>query len=369
MVVEKGRINAGEFLLLVVLFTVGSSILIIPSSLASAAKQDAWISSVVTTIISLFFIFIYNKIHQLFPRLTYIQCNEKVYGNVLGKMFSLLFLFYFFELSTASLREIGDFMSTELLNETPIQMIMAVFILTSLIGVRLGIEVICRSALIFFPWIVFLLLILFLFLLPDVHFDNLKPILGEGVKPVINGVYHHVSLPYLQLIIFLMLMPYVKDKSKMMRFYYRGMLVGGLILVLTIFFCLLVLDTYTTRIQVYPTYTLGKKISVGDVIFRVEAIMAFIWIITMYFKLTICFYGISLGLAQLLKLRSNKILLYPLALLIFSCSIFFYQDIVFFNYFLNKTYPLFSLTVCFLLPILLLTIGMIKKKYNNYRMQ
>ena len=53
-------------------------------------------------------------------------------------------------IACGQVRDIGDFLTTEILVETPIQMIMIIFTLTSLIGVRLGLEVICRSAVIFF---------------------------------------------------------------------------------------------------------------------------------------------------------------------------------------------------------------------------
>ncbi|MCQ6282915.1 GerAB/ArcD/ProY family transporter, partial [Bacillus sp. EB600] len=54
---EKGKINAGEFLILVTVFTIGSAILVAPAPVAKAAKQDAWITAILTTLISLFFIF------------------------------------------------------------------------------------------------------------------------------------------------------------------------------------------------------------------------------------------------------------------------------------------------------------------------
>ncbi|MCM3673873.1 MULTISPECIES: GerAB/ArcD/ProY family transporter [Peribacillus] len=43
---EKGKISSGEFLILVIIFTIGGSILNVPAILVKIAKQDAWISYV-----------------------------------------------------------------------------------------------------------------------------------------------------------------------------------------------------------------------------------------------------------------------------------------------------------------------------------
>ncbi len=94
--------------------------------------------------------------------MTYVEYNEKILGKWMGKIASLPYLFYVYLIASGQVRDIGDFFTTEILVDTPVQMIMIIFTLTSLIGVRLGLEVICRSALIFFPWIVMLLFFIIL---------------------------------------------------------------------------------------------------------------------------------------------------------------------------------------------------------------
>ncbi|MFC0274742.1 endospore germination permease [Metabacillus herbersteinensis] len=364
---EKGKINAGEFHILVIIFTIGSSILVVPASLAAITKQDAWIATVLTILISLSFILLYNQLTSLYPSMTYVECNEKVFGKWIGKIASLLFLFYFYYISSALIREIGDFFTTQIMVETPIQMIMTMFLLTSLIGVRLGLEVICRTAVIFFPWIIVLLFLVFLFLLPESKFENVQPIFGEGMKPIINGIYHSLGNPYLQLLIFLMITPFVTEKAKMKKAFYIGTIIGGIVLTIIIIFSILVLGADISARQSYPSYILGKKISIGNFLERIEVIVGIIWILTIYFKLTICYYGLTLGLAQVLGLKNYKILLFPLAFLIITFAIFSHPDIVHFNEFDTKTWPLYSLTICFFLPLLLLVVGKIRKKRSAFQ--
>ncbi|WP_227551747.1 GerAB/ArcD/ProY family transporter [Metabacillus sediminilitoris] len=361
---EKGKINATEFQLLVIVFTIGSSVLTSPSQVTKIVKQDAWITSALTVLISLFFIYLYNKIADLYPSMTFIECLEKVFGKWLGKIAALIFLFYLYYLTAGVLREIGNFFTTQILVETPIEIIMILFLLTVLYGVRLGLEVIVRTALIFYPWIIFLLLMLFLFLIPEIKLENVQPILEAGLKPFMKATYNNLSIPYNQLIILLMVAPYVNEKKQMKRAFYKGTLFGGLVITLIILFSILVLGAENSARQSYPSFILGKKINIGGFLERIEAIVAIIWILTVYFKISICYYSLSNGLANVLGLKSHQILMFPLFLLIISFSIIAHPDMVHFQHFLAKTWPHYSFTICLFLPLLVVIIGKLSKKIS-----
>ncbi|KAA9014903.1 GerAB/ArcD/ProY family transporter [Niallia endozanthoxylica] len=362
---EKGKIDPNEFHVIVIAFTIGTAILHAPSLLAGTANQDAWIASALTLLFSLFFIYIYNQLVSLYPFMTFVEMNEKVLGKWIGKITAFLYLFYIFHILGGGYRGIGDFFTTQVMVETPIEIIIIMFVLTSLIGVRLGLEVICRSALIFFPWIMMLLLMLSLLLIPELKFENIQPIFGEGLKPIMNGLYTNLSLPYLQLAILLMITPFVTQEAKMRKTFYIGTIIGGMTLTILVMFSILILGTDTSARQSYAAYVLGKKISIGDFLERIEVIVTIIWILTIYFKLTICYYGLSLGLAQVLGLKSYKILAYPLGILIITFSIFMHSDVVHVSNYITKTLPPYSITICFFLPLLLLSVGKIRKNISS----
>ncbi|WP_258831298.1 GerAB/ArcD/ProY family transporter [Peribacillus frigoritolerans] len=359
---EKGKISSGEFLIMVIIFTIGGAILTLPSVLVSLAKQDGWIAYILATLIGLCFVFLFTRLASLYPSMTYIEVNEKVFGKWIGKISALLFLFYLYYLSSALLSEIGNFFSSQVLVETPMEMIMILFIITSLFGARLGLEVICRTALIFFPWLVLLLFLLFVFLIPDINIENMQPVFEEGMKPIMRGSYHSLALPYVQLVFFLMITPCVNEKAKVKKNFYLGTLLGGGVLFLVILFSILVLGADNTARLTYPSYKLGMRISIGNFFERVEVIVAFIWVFTEYFKLTICFYGLAMGLAQLLGIQNYRILLFPLAFLILTFTIFSHPDIVHYQNFMATAWTPLSITICFILPLLLLMVGKIRKK-------
>ncbi|WP_316397412.1 endospore germination permease [Metabacillus litoralis] len=306
--------------------------------------------------------FIYNQIATLYSSGTYVEINEKVFGKWIGKILVLFYLFYFYYLSAGMIRDIGNFFTSDILVDTPIEVVMILFLLISLFGVQLGLEVISRTALIFFPWIIALLSILILFLIPEIKLENMQPILGDGLKPIIKSVYRNLGLPYLELVIILMITPYVSEKTKINKAFYIGTLIGGIVLTILVIFSILILGTETSSINAYPSYALGQRISIGGFLERIEVIVAIIWVLTIYFKVTLCYYGLSIGLAQVLGLKSYKILLFPLAFLILTFSIFAHPNIVHFNDFTSLTWTPYSLTVCFFLPLLLLIVGKVRQK-------
>ncbi len=72
-------------MVLVILFTIGTSILTMPSGLASVAKQDGWIAAIIGVGVGLLNIWLYIKLFQQFPSMTLVQLNEKLLGNGLVK--------------------------------------------------------------------------------------------------------------------------------------------------------------------------------------------------------------------------------------------------------------------------------------------
>ncbi|WP_263432802.1 GerAB/ArcD/ProY family transporter [Metabacillus rhizolycopersici] len=153
-----------------------------------------------------------------------------------------------------------------------------------------------------------------------------------------------------------------QKKQKINKAFYIGTLIGGIVLTILVIFSILILGTETSSINAYPSYALGQRISIGGFLERIEVIVAIIWVLTIYFKVTLCYYGLSIGLAQVLGLKSYKILLFPLAFLILTFSIFAHPNIVHFNDFTSLTWTPYSLTVCFFLPLLLLIVGKVRQK-------
>ncbi|MCF6094968.1 spore germination protein [Microaerobacter geothermalis] len=354
---ENGKIGVSQFKILTLIFTIGSSILVAPSGLAEQAKQDAWIAAIIGLGIGLLFVWLYIKLGTIYPELTLIEYNEMILGKWLGKTVSLLFISYFFILASLLLREIGDFLTTQIMPETPIQAIQIIFAMIVMMGARLGLETITRSAEILFPWVIGLFLLLTFFVSPQLEFLKIQPVLEGGFKPILKAAFPFLGLPFLELVVFLMIFPYVDNIKKAGKAFLIGTSLGAVVIVTVVMMSILVLGVDITARHYYPSYALAKKINIGDFLQRVEAIMAALWFITIYFKLTICFYASVLGLSQVLKLKVYRPLILPSGMILVMLSLVASPNIIYFQTFVSKIWTPYSLTYGLFLPILLLIIG------------
>ena len=359
---EKGKIGSRQLTILVILYTIGDSILVLPSIVASAAKQDAWISGILSVVIApVLVVFLYDALRKCYPELTLVEYSQKILGKWLGIIISLLFISYFFITSATYLREIGDFMTTQMMTETPIQMIMFLFLCVVLMAARLGLEPMVRSAELLFTVVVLFLFILMIFLLPDVRFQKLKPILDGGIEPILQGSLSFFVLPFIEPVAILMILPFVKQKDKIRKSLFIGQWLAGSVLIIITILCILILGAHTTASQSYPSFILARKISIANFMMRLEAILGVIWFITIFIRSCLFFYVTVLGLAQTLKMHDYRPLVYPLGMNLLIFSLIMAPNTVFYNNLISDYWPYYALTFGFLLPLLLLIIAKLKK--------
>ncbi|MDF2717662.1 MAG: yndE 2, partial [Paenibacillus sp.] len=103
------------------------------------------------------------------------------------------------------------------------------------------------------------------------------------------------------------------------------------------------------------------KINIGHFLERIEAILAIIWILTIYFRLTVMHYALVLGIAESLRLRAHRFLALPLGVVIVAFSIFSVPNSTYLSTFNKTTLPIFIFTIALLLPFLLLLVAVLRK--------
>ncbi len=358
---NDAKISVRQFTILVMMFTIGSSILLVPSALSVHAKQDAWLSAIVGTLAGLLIIALLNAIVRRYPDLTFTECIEKLLGRWIGKCFSLLYVIYAFLLSVVLLRYIGDFITTQMMPETPIESILILFLIVVIIAVNLGIETLARAAELFFPWIILLLVLIIVFVMPQINFKFIQPVLANGIRPIVHGSLPLIGIPFMELVLLLMITPRIKTPDKVGGAFLLGGAIGSAILIAFTLMSILVLGPFLSAMHIYPSFTLTKKINIGDFFQRIEAILAVVWFLTIFFKLTLTYYALAEGLARLLGLSSHRRMLGPLGIICFIYALIIYPNVMYGIKFAGSYWTLFATTYGLLLPLLLLIVSFFRK--------
>ncbi|XEC95547.1 endospore germination permease [Paenibacillus tarimensis] len=361
---ENAKIAARQFAILVFMFTAGSSLLLAPGMLAAPAKQDAWLSGILGVGAGLLFGLIYTKLGTLYPDKNLAQYSEQILGKWVGKAVSILFLPFPFLLASLVLRNIGDFLTTYIMPETPIQFIHILMLIVVMMGIRLGIETIARAAEIIFPWFIILFLLLVIFVSPQIDAQKIQPVLEEGIKPVLHGALLLAAYPFMEYATFLFIIPYVNRPGKVGKAFFAGTIMGGAVIVLLTALSILVLGADHTARDIYPSYVLAQKINIGDFLQRIEAIIAGLWFISIFFKLSISFYAATFTLAQILNLKEYRMLVFPLGMMVVVFSLASSPNIIYNIAVILEVWVFFAGTFGLLLPLVLLGVAAFRKRHS-----
>ncbi|MCH7320475.1 endospore germination permease [Solibacillus sp. MA9] len=357
------KINPYQFLVLVILFTIGSSILTVPSALATDAKQDAWIAAIIGTGIGLLVIWLFITIALWFPHLTYVQIIEKLFGRWIGKAFATFFVFISLLFASELLYYFGIFLNIHMMPNTPMIFLNLLMIGIVVMGVRLGLETFARTAEILIVVFFVFFFILVVCISPEMKFENIQPVYEMGTKKILQSSIFYVIVSSVDAIVLLMIFPSFVNKMKQgKKIFLIGNLIGGIVIIVITFLCVTVLGFNKTAEEIYPSYELTKKISIGNFIQRIEGLMASLWVITLYFKTTLYFYASVLGMAQILNLKDYRPLTLPLGMIAVVLSLVIYPNIIYQKHFDDTTGNSLTLSIGLFLPLLLVVVYAIRKR-------
>jgi len=207
---EKAKISASQLFILMVLFELGTSLLL---PIAMDVKQDSWLAILVGTVFSFVLFLIYHKLYLYYPDLLPTEYMQKILGKAMGTLLAFLYIFCFVHDVARVLRDIGEMLLTFAYPDTPLFIANALLILVIIYTVRQGIEVIARSGEIFFIIMYILAITGFILIVCSglIDFSNLQPVLEEGIFSTLKVVFTQILyFPFGEAIVFTMILPYLK---------------------------------------------------------------------------------------------------------------------------------------------------------------
>ncbi|MFJ8516792.1 endospore germination permease [Lysinibacillus xylanilyticus] len=363
---EKEIISSRQFMIITLLCSIGTAILISPASVTSEAKQDAWISAIISVVLSLLLIKLFVTVGKRTPTLTFVEANEKILGRFFGKITSIGFIILCFLSAGELLYFIGIFMKTAIMPETPMMAFAFLFSIIIIYAAFLGIEVFARSAEILFAMFILIFIVFVVCISPSVHMENLQPIMEVPAKSLFLSIIRLIGIFSFPLVILLMIFPStVNVHESAQKGFYIGTILGGIVLIAIITLAILVLGPTNTASRTFPSYSLAQRISIGNFLQRIEVIMAAMWIISIYIKTFMFFYAGVIGMAQICKIKNHRPLIFPFGLIILGLSQIVHPNIIHSDIYNRETWPIFSFFFAILLPLVLLLVAKIRKINGN----
>lgn len=337
---------------------IATGVLSIPSIAGKFARHDMWMTPIVGALIGFITVYITWKLHQLFPKLTPIQYSERILGKAVGRLFSLFLVSFYIHDTGIAVRQYSDFISGNVMRETPEIVFSISIVFVSALAVRGGIEVIARAAVICTTIFLSTSLVLLL-LIKDIDISNMLPILEDGLLPVIKGGLVHTAW-FSEFFLLAFIYPFINTKRKGLKSGMKASLYVMLLLLYFHFFVLTILEVSAIN-QFYPVYSIIRSISVFGFFENFEVLVTASWVLGNFVKVSVFLYVGSLGLAQLLRLSNYRIIVFPVSLLLVLLSYWDIPNIVELVDFLAKVQPFYFVLVQTVFPLFLLLIALARR--------
>lgn len=298
---------------------LGAGILTLPRAVTVAAQTpDTWLSLLLGGLIVLLPVTIMAKLSQQFPGNTIFQFAGKIIGKFPAIFICLVLIVYFVLIAGFEIRVLSEVTLFFLLEGTPIWAVLIPFIWLSCYLLFGGINSIARLFQIIFPISLFVLIISFVLSARLFELDNLRPVLGNGLQPVLQGLKSTV-LVFAGYEIIMVVVAHMQHPKKAIKAAIGGI---GIPVVLYFFTIVMVVGGMSIDAVVrstWPTIDLLRSFEVAGVFFeRLEFPFLVIWTLQLFCNFTTSYYGASIGISHLFKLRFHLIIfvLMPLIYLV-----------------------------------------------------
>ncbi|MDY7991186.1 endospore germination permease [Paenibacillus polymyxa] len=362
---KKARISVRQVTVLMFLSLIGDMLLIYPTIITHIAQQDAWISSILSIPLGLVIIYVLIRVHELYPNLSLIEAIRKILGPVFGSIVSCWYLFYFFMGTALNAREVGDFLSTQLFEETPLSVLLAMEVSLLVLTALAGIEAFSRVSEILLPVYVLIFCGLILALLPQIQLSNVRPVLENGLAPVAKGMVPGAGMPFASMSIMLMVFPFVNKRGHFKRDMLLASLIGGVLITLFLLLSLLIIGPFVTNYSPYISSALTTKINELNYITRVESLVSLTWALAAFFKGVVFFYAFTFGTTQLFRISNIRPFVIPAGGLVFGMTILITPNV--FYYVRTLVYPMstWHYTNGLIIPLVLWGVYLCKQKWKH----
>ncbi|GGM24173.1 germination protein GerKB [Paraliobacillus quinghaiensis] len=354
------RITTIQLFTLIMIFEIGSTTLF---AQGIGADRDAWIVILISYVIGLGLIWVFTQIPKYYPNKNFSEILTTTLGAKIAKPLLLLFGLYFLSQALHNFYEFGMLINMTALSKTPLLVILYLFIIVIIYILSLGVEVLARTAEILLPYLLLFLIITFIvnFFSETFELDNLLPVLGNGLKPVLAEVYDVVAFPFGEMVVFLMFWHYVNKPALIRKTTFLAVSLATILIMMNLIVMLAVLGPELTANTEIPLLETLLSINIANIITNLDSVAVFIMFFGGFFKTAIHFMGFCLAITWLFNGNKPEWCITIFGLLFPLMAIYRFSGIDDQRW-KGSEGGIYSILLFSALPILLLIIIFLKKK-------
>ena len=355
---QKETITEKQSILLIVVFTIGSSLVI---GIGKGAKNEEWIATILGFLMVAPMLLLYSRIQSLFAGKNLFEIVNLSLGKVAGSFICVLYIIYALFLGAAVARNFGEFVTIMSLTHTPIIVPLLALGFVCIFAVKMGVEVIGRTVV--FLSVIIILTIIFVQLLTIPEFDpnKLKPFFSNGLNPLLKGGYSAFVVPFAESVLFLGVLSPFNTKRSPYKVFFTGISLSTLIFVVVIIRNTGILGNMLDTFY-FPSYEAISMVNIGDFLQRVEVTVTIIFMCGIFIKCTICLLFTCKGIRNLFNLSDYRSVAVQTGLIMTYFSLIMIDSSMEMHYVAFEIYPYFAIPFQILMPIVIWIFAEFKAK-------
>ncbi len=359
MKLETGKITPSQMMFSAACFIQSSSLL--SAFLTGVTDNDSWFVVAAGIVVCLPILLTYIGLAKMYPGKNLVEINDLAFGKVLGKVATFFHISFFLTLAALNLRDLSLFVKQTVMDKTPDIVLSAVCMLVSAMAVRHGLKVVTRFAFLFIAISITVLSSSLLFASPQMDLNNFLPMLQMPASKYVQGINIVLSIPFGELVVFLMILPYVRGKQKpISRYFLGGFLLGSVLFLVVVLRDTAVLGN-TLSLFALPAFETLRLVTLFGSLSRLEILFAVVLIILLFFKISLLHYVTALAAAQVFKMKSYKPLVLAIGILMIGYGFTLYPSSIQHASTGQETAIILWQVFEFILPLLALVVGKIRK--------
>lgn len=317
---REHNLGVAESVSMGVIFIAAKIFLAFPRTMAELGETAAWLIVLIACATSLLTWWSMRGILRHYPGETLITATEQAAGPVIGNLLNLVYLAFFFFITFIVLRQFAETINAAILPHTPLPAMTGLLLGAVAYSAYIGIEALTRVSWLFGRLMLIVITSLLIgalatFMAPAA----LAPVFGPGLPQVAGWGLVKSSLLG-ELLIFGLLAPSFRRPELLSRAVYWTLGISGALLLATVLAFTLFAPFPTSERMAFPVLQMSRLIIGGRWFQRLEGLYLIAWVICAVVKLAVGLYGCAAILAQMLRVQSHRVLIFPLAMLAYNAA-------------------------------------------------
>jgi spore germination protein (amino acid permease) len=305
-VASNGKISLRQAMFLFLVITYTPVLRIVPISASAIAKQAAWLAPVASFALALPVIVALKSIFTKHQDKSFTEILEVVFGRLVGKMVTLVYILFFIMLTAINSNSISEQLTLSLY--TSVNPSLFVIVMLAIIAFSVykgGLTVVARMGEIILPVLVVSFLLICALAGQNIKLHRLTPVSYLDIVPAVkasfsvSGVQGHLPMLFL-------LGNFINNKDKIAKYCTLTALIFMFLIISLLVTVIGSLGAETTANAPLSFLTTVKLVSLFESIERIEPVVVMLWILSDFVLVSVLLITMLNMFQSLVKLSKTR---------------------------------------------------------------